>query len=110
MKHRTILATVAGAIAAVSITGGAVALAGNESEGSASGPAADRAVAAALAETGGGTANAVERDSENGAVWEVEVTKADGSTVDVRLDGSLHVVVVEPDVEDGPGDTGNQTG
>jgi hypothetical protein len=106
MRHRTILATVAGAIAAVAITGGAVALAGGgDGEGSAHGPDADRAVAAALAETGGGTANAVERDSEHGATWEVDVTKPDGSTVDVRLDGNLHVVVVEPDVE-APGDTG----
>ena len=101
MRHRTMLTTVAGAIAAVGITGGAVALAG---EGSAHGPGADRAVASALAETGG-TANAVERDSEHGATWEVEVTKPDGSTVDVRLDGNLHVLVVEPDVE-AAGDTG----
>ena len=110
MKHRTILATVAGAIAAVSITGGAVALAANDQEGSATGADADRAVAAALVETRGGHANAVERDSEHGAVWEVEVTKTDGSTVDVRLDGNLHVVVVEPDIEAGPGDTGSQNG
>ena len=104
MKRRNVLATVAGAIAAVGITGGAVALAGGDGEGSAHGPGADRAVASALAETGG-TANAVERDSEHGATWEVEVTKPDGSTVDVRLDGNLHVLVVEPDVE-AAGDTG----
>jgi len=45
---------------------------------------ADQARAAALAVTDGGTANAVERDGENGATWEVEVTKPDGDTVDVE--------------------------
>ena len=53
----------------------------------------------ALVETGATRANAVERDSEDGAVWEVEVTKADGSTVDVRLDTDMHVVKVETDSE-----------
>jgi hypothetical protein len=107
MQHRTLVATLAGAVAALSISGGAVALAASgDSDTNVTGPAADRAVAAALAETGGGTANSVERDSEDGAVWEVEVTKPGGSTVDVRLDRNLNVVVVEPD---GPesGNTGD---
>ena len=48
----------------------------------------------------------MERDNENGATWEVEVTKPNGSTVDVRLDESFAVVVIEADDEDadeGPG-------
>ena len=52
----------------------------------------------------GGTANAVERDSENGATWEVEVTRPDGKTVDVRLDENYKLVVVESDSERGDGD------
>jgi hypothetical protein len=36
--------------------------------------------------TAGGHANSVARDSENGAAREVEVTKPNGDTVDVRLD------------------------
>jgi hypothetical protein len=63
------------------------------------GPAAERAKAAALAITGGGSANAVERDSENGATYEVEVTRKDGTTVDVRLDESFELVVIEGDSE-----------
>ena len=63
----------------------------------ATGPRAEQAKAAALRITGGGTANAVERDNENGATWEVEVTKPDGTTVDVRLDRSYNLVVIEPD-------------
>jgi hypothetical protein len=69
-----------------------------------SGPSADRAKAAALANLGSGTANSVERDSENGATWEVEVTK-NGKTVDVRLDADYKVIVVEGDSEQN--DTGD---
>jgi hypothetical protein len=104
MKKPTIATVVAGTVLATGLTGGAIALAGaggDDGEGSVPPPPANRAVAAALAETGGGRANAVEPDSENGAVWEVEVTKPDGSQVDVRLDGNMQVVVVEPDTEDG---------
>jgi hypothetical protein len=63
----------------------------------------DAATKAALEATGGGTAKSVESDSEDGATYEVEVTKPDGSTVDVRLDESYHVVVIEGDGED-PGE------
>ncbi len=68
-------------------------------EESVTGSGADKAKAAALKITGGGTANSVERDNENGAVWEVEVTKTDGSTVDVRLDQGYDLVVAEGDSE-----------
>ena len=64
-----------------------------------SGPAAERAKAAALRITGGGTANAVERDSEAGATYEVEVTRKDGTTVDVRLDAAYGLVTVDGDSE-----------
>jgi len=36
----------------------------------------------------------VETDSENGATYEVEVTEADGTTVDVRPDETYRVVVL----------------
>jgi uncharacterized membrane protein YkoI len=94
-------AIVGGSVLAVAAGGGAAAIAagGDDDEGGATGPAADQATAAALRITDGGTANAVERDSENGATWEVEVTKPDGQTVDVRLDQSYELVVVEGDSE-----------
>jgi hypothetical protein len=102
MKKRTIGAAIAGTAIAVGLASGAVALATGDDEGSpASTPEEQRVVAAALAETGGGEANAVERDTEKGATWEVEVTKTDGTTVDVRLDGNLHVLAVDSDQEDG---------
>ena len=77
--------------------GTAIAVSGDDDgDRQATGPGADRARAAALAITGG-TANAVERDGEDGATWEVEVTKPDGTTADVRLDARFRLVVVEPD-------------
>ena len=104
MKKRTVGATLAGALLVTGLAGGAVAVAsGGSEDGHVTGPEADRAVAAALAETGGGEANAVERDTENGAVWEVEVTKTDGTTVDVRLGSDFHTIVVESDQEDSGG-------
>jgi uncharacterized membrane protein YkoI len=71
--------------------------AGDDGDQNVTGSAADQATAAALRITHGGTANSVERDSENGATWEVEVTKPDGNTVDVRLDANYQLVVVESD-------------
>jgi hypothetical protein len=70
----------------------------DDGEGQASGPGADAARAAAL-KLVPGTANAVERDSEKGATWEVEITKPDGSTVDVRLDAQLNKVAIDGDTE-----------
>ena len=80
--------------------GAAVAIGSGDDEGGATGPGADQAKAAALKLYPGGHANSVERDSENGATWEVEVGKADGSTVDVRLDQNYQLVVAEADSED----------
>jgi hypothetical protein len=90
-----------GAILALAAGGAGTAIAtGGGDEGGATGPGADHAKAAALKLFPGGHANSVERDSENGATWEVEVRKTDGSTVDVRLDQKYQLVVVEADSED----------
>jgi hypothetical protein len=93
---------IGGAVLAIGAAGVGVAVAGGESGDAreqVSGPGADRARAAALAHHPG-TANSVERDSENGATWEVEITGTDGKTVDVRLDAQYKVVAVEGDGED----------
>lgn len=92
-------ATALGAVLGGAGIAGAVAGGDDDTEGRVTGPEADAATAAALAATGGGTANSVERDSEDGATWEVEVTKPDGTTVDVRLDEGYEVVVIEGDSE-----------
>src|SRR3954454_9308830 len=98
-KRVAIAAAGVAVVGAVGVGGVAVATGGDD------GPAshqytqeeADAATKAALAATGGGTVNSVESDTENGATYEVEVTKPDGTTVDVRLDDNYHVVVIEGD-------------
>ena len=99
MRRQTVVAAGAAAFTAALAVGGIAVAAGNDDEGSVTGPEARAATRAALEATHGGTANAVERDSENGATWEVEVTEPDGDTVDVRLDEHYRVVVVEGDSE-----------
>jgi len=94
---------VGGSVLALAAGGAGAAVAignGGEDEGGAHGPGADKAKAAALALYPGGDANAVERDSEDGATWEVEVQKPDGGTIDVRLDQNYQLVVAETDSED----------
>jgi hypothetical protein len=100
MRKRTAVAAAGlGVVVAVGAGGVAVAAGGDDGDTTVTGPQADRATSAALDATGGGHANSVERDSENGATWEVEVTRTDGSTVDVRLDQGYDVVVIEGDSE-----------
>jgi uncharacterized membrane protein YkoI len=92
------------AVAALGLGGAALAGAasgGTDDEG-ARGLGADlkaRLAEAALAETGGGTVGAMERDSEKGATYEVEVKRTDGSQVDVRLDDQLGLVAIDGDGE-----------
>ena len=99
MKRKLVVgAAAAGITVAAALAGAAAAVASNDDgDHSVTGAQTARATTAALAATEGGTANSVERDSENGATWEVEVTKPDGTTVDVRLDQTYQVVVIEGD-------------
>ena len=102
MKKRTaVLAAGSGLVAAVTVGGVAVASGnGNGGDANVTGVEADRATAAALKYTPGATPHSVERDSENGATWEVEVTRTNGQTVDVRLTGSYKLVAIEGDFEE----------
>ena len=82
-----------------------------DSEESLTGPDAQKAESAALAAVGGGgTITGVERDdgddgygTSGGGAYEVEVTREDGTQVEVHLDGDYDVVGQEAD-EDGPND------
>lgn len=78
-------------LAALGGGGVAWATAGGDDE-LVTGPEADRARAAAVKHVGGGRVTGVERESEEGAVWEVEIARPDGSTVEVQLDASYGVV------------------
>jgi uncharacterized membrane protein YkoI len=66
----------------------------------------DRAVAAAIAATGGGTVLETEA-GDDGAAYGVEVRLPDGRQVEVNLDQSFKVVGQEPDA-DRPGEDAGQ--
>ena len=109
---------IAAAVAIVVALGGAgiaYANGGADSEEQLTGPDAQKAKSAAIAAVGGGTLTEVERDDgddgygTSGGVYEVEVTRDDGSQVEVHLDGDYNVVGQEADEdgandEDGPND------
>jgi uncharacterized membrane protein YkoI len=106
MRINRKLAVAAGAAALVA-GGAGIAAAGGEdtAEGPNSaitGDALDKASAAALAETGGGTVTGTEVGDEE-SYYEVEVTLDDGSQVDVQLDKSFAVVGDAVDHEDDEG-------
>ena len=97
---------IAAAVAMLLALGGAgIAYAnGGDSEEQVTGPEAQKAKSAAIAAVGGGTVTEVERDDGNGTgAFEVEVTRDDGSQLEVHLDGDYDVVGQEAD-EDGPND------
>jgi uncharacterized membrane protein YkoI len=70
---------------------------GDEGDKTLSGTTAARAREAAVAKIGGGKAGTVEAETEKGATYGVEVTKPDGSTVDVFLDDQFKAIAVDSD-------------
>jgi uncharacterized membrane protein YkoI len=102
MQRRTKWIAGAG-VAAVVLFGGVAAAASNgDDDQELTGSTRDRAVAAALAATGGGTVLETEV-GDDGAAYGVEVRLADGRQVEVNLDKSFKVVGQEAD-EDKPGE------
>jgi hypothetical protein len=103
------IATAVGA-AAVAIGTGIATAQPDDGEGTPiTGEALTKASQAALAFTGGGTVTATEVGDEE-SLYEVEVTLADGSQVDVQLDQNFVVVTSKTDAPgadtepDGDGD------
>jgi uncharacterized membrane protein YkoI len=99
----------AGALAALG-GGAAIAGGGGDDDGTEkpiTGSALDRAKSAALESTGGGRVTETETGDEE-SYYEVEVTRDDGSQVDVQLDRDFNVVSSEKDgdgsEDDGPND------
>ena len=95
---------IVGAAFALALAGGGAGVAqavggGDDAERSATGVDAERAKTAAIKLVPGGRVQAVERDDEKGAVWEVEVKKTDGTTVDVRLGSAFEKVSIDADSE-----------
>ncbi|GAB7046296.1 PepSY domain-containing protein [Catenuloplanes indicus] len=111
-SKRVIVSTVA-VVAALGIGGGVWATAAGADVGQAE---RDRAGTAAVQAVGGGTVVDVEGDDEDGAAFEVEVRKDDGTEVDVALDKNFAVLTQETDTPgtdedpDGTGADGTDAG
>jgi uncharacterized membrane protein YkoI len=102
MTRRKKTAVAALILLAAAVGGGAAVAAGGDDDATEqpiSGSALERASAAALAHTGGGRVTGTEVGDEE-SLYEVEVTLADGSQVDVQLDASFDVVGSENDGAD----------
>ena len=102
---RKILAAAAFATVVAGGAGIAAAAGGDSTEGPdtpITGAALQKAEAAALQETGGGRVTGTEVGDEE-SYYEVEVTRDDGSQVDVQLDEDFAVVGSSADVEDSGG-------
>ena len=103
MKTRTKLVVAGVAVAALAAGGAGMAVAGgDDDERPITGDALDRASAAALEHTGGGTVTETEAGDED-STYEVEVTLDDGRQVDVQLDERFEVVGSTTDTEDDDG-------
>jgi uncharacterized membrane protein YkoI len=103
MKKRTKVLAIGGSVLALGGAGASYAIATNEDNSQPiSGAALTRASQVALAETGGGRVTGSEvRDEES--YYQVEVTKGDGSQVDVQLNRNFDVVDSSADREDSGG-------
>ena len=98
--RRPIIIAAALVIAAAGATAAAAAAGGDDdaTERAITGDALERAEAAALADTPGKVTETEAGDEES--YYEVEVTRADGSQVDVQLDRDFRVVSSDGDSED----------
>ncbi len=107
---RALLAAAAVAILLLVGAGAAYATGNDSSEQQATGPGIEKAKSIALEQINGGRVTGTEIGDEEG-YYEVEVTRDDGSQVDVHLDRDFNVLSTpadqeSPDDKDGPNDSG----
>jgi uncharacterized membrane protein YkoI len=100
MKKRTKVLAIGASALALAAGGAGIASAtgGADSSHPITGKALEEASAIALQATGGGTVTETEVGDEE-SYYQVEVTKADGSQVDVQLDRGLNLVGQSSDNE-----------
>jgi uncharacterized membrane protein YkoI len=99
MKRTTIIAIAT--VGALAAGGTAIAASGGDDDATdraITGGALEKAEAAALADTPGRVTETEVGDEES--FYEVEVTRPDGSQVDVQLDREFNVVTSKTDTED----------
>ena len=100
---RKVLLIVAIALVVAAVSGGIAIAAGvGDADTPLTGASLQKATAAALVHTGGGTV--VESEvGDDGAAYDVEVRRPDGKIVEVQLDSSYGVIGQDTD-DDGPND------
>ena len=104
LRRERLLAFTAVALLAAGIAAGIVVARGDDDETPITGDALAKASAAALRHTGGGKVTDSEIGDEEG-YYEIEVTIADGTEVDVHLDQNFNVIRSDSDEdEDGEDD------
>jgi uncharacterized membrane protein YkoI len=97
-RSKILIAAIAALAVAAGGVGVAVAGGGDDAEAPIRGGALEKASAAALEHTGGGRVTETEIGDEE-SLYEVEVTRGDGSQVDVQLDRGFTVVGSSADDE-----------
>ncbi len=103
-KKKLVASAAAAAILTLGGVSGIAYATGGDSPEQATGPGTEKAKSAALAHTNGGRVTGTEIDDEEG-YYEIEVTRDDGSQVDVQLDRGFNVLGSAADGEtDGAGD------
>ncbi len=95
MRKRT-KSIIGTAVVATAVAVPAAAVAGGDSDTPITGPALEKATAAALAHIGQGIVTETEVGDEE-SYYEVEITLEDGTQIDVQLDESFNVVGSEAD-------------
>lgn len=107
-KRTKLVIGAAAAAAAIAIGAGVVSAAGGDEDVPLRGTDYDRATEAALDHVGEGTVTETEL-GDDGASYEVEVRRDDGTQVEVELDENFDVIGSEPDDEDA-GDDEDEAG
>jgi hypothetical protein len=110
MSRRLMLVLAAAVVVAVAVTGG-IAIAGGVGgdDQPLTGAPLQKANAAALAHTGGGTVTESEV-GDDGAAYDVEIRLANGNTVEVQLDNQYRVIGREADDDGGTADDDGANG
>lgn len=106
MRKKTMI--IAGSAAAVALVLGGTGIAFAATDGfgrsdALTGSDLDRASSAAIAEIGGGTVTAAERDDDGLKLYELDLVGSDGTEYEVRLDADFAVVSVDRDDSDRSG-------
>jgi len=96
-------------IAAVAVLGAGGVVWSSAASDELNGDERDRASSAALEAVGDGKVTDTETDDEEGA-YEIEVTRPDGTQVDVHLDKDYKVLSQDADDEDGDDEDGDDAG